>query len=496
MNRNGLHPRFIVAVSLCAIYALPIFLFGGYYIDDLIRSVQGNTDWIYNGRLFSEYFMKSLYFGNKMVDISPLPQLIAIILTSITIALLAKKYCKDHVYLGVLIFLPLWISPFYLQNISYKYDAGLMAMSTLSAVAPFIFIANGKYKLFVFSLASVFSTLNFYQPSINIFSIFIVIDFLYLSNKGDYDRALKRTFTFVAALLAANIIYTLTISKIFVQGDYSLNHSEAATLETLIPTLLQNVNSFYSLIRMSLPKSFLVVLIPSALIFLFTLVLMLIKKKNGSLLKKSIINIAIASSPIIILFFVIGPMLMLQNPTLAPRTLVGFSALLCSLFFLTSWIPSKYKSLAFITIIIPTVYMFEISFAYYNAMRNQNRYEEIIISNIAYDLKLSDTLDKNQILFNGRVKLSPENRLAVETYPLLDFLIPRNLNFSEFWGAIQLKHYDIYLDHTKPNILKENELEICNYPIIKKGIYYNVYNTDLGVIFDINKQVCDKGSNK
>lgn len=140
--------------------------------------------------------------------------------------------------------------------------------------------------------------------------------------------------------------------------------------------------------------------------------------------------------------------------------------------------------------------MFEISFAYYNAMRNQNRYEEIIISNIAYDLKSSDTLDKNQILFNGRVKLSPENRLAVETYPLLDFLIPRNLNFSEFWGAIQLKHYDIYLDHTKPNILKENELEICNYPIIKKGIYYNVYNTDLGVIFDFNKQVCDKGSNK
>jgi hypothetical protein len=495
VNRNGLQPRFIVAVSLCVIYALPIFLFGGYYIDDLIRSIQGNTDWIYNGRLFSEYLMKSLYFGNKMVDISPLPQLIAVGLTAITIALLANKYCKSNIYLGVLIFLPLWISPFYLQNISYKYDAGLMAMSTLSAIAPFIFIANGNYKLFVFSSASVFSTLNFYQPAINIFSIFIVIDFLYLANKGNYDNALKRTFIFVAALLVANIVYTLTISRIFVQGDYSLNHSEAATLKDLIPTLLQNVNSFYSLIRMSLPKSFLVVLIPSVLIFLFTLILMLVKKKNGSLLKKSIINIAIASSPIIILFFIIGPMLVLKNPTLAPRTLVGFSALLCSLFFLTSWIPNKYKSLAFLTIILPTVYMFEISFAYYNAMRNQNRYEEIIISNIAYDLKSSDTIDKNQILFNGRVKLSPENRLAVETYPLLDLLIPRNLNFSEFWGAIQLKHYDIHLDYTKPNTLKENELEICNHPIIKKGIYYNIYDSDLGIIFDFNKKTCDNSSN-
>lgn len=480
---------FLISISLCALYAMPLFFFGGYYIDDLIRSLNGNTDWLANGRPLAELFMSVLFFGNKMIDISPIPQFISLLVVGITITLLSARYFKDRYLVGVLVFLPLWVSPFFLQNISYKYDAALMALSVFFAVISFCYEDKKTSRVFVYAVISSFLSLNLYQPSINLFLIFIVIDFIYNSSKGKYDESMQRALTYSMAFILSNIIYVIVIPRLFVQGEYSTVHSQIDLSGTMLSTIKYNFLSFYHIIKTSLPKSFFLALTPAILISITAMINIFIVENKKPLLKKTLITLLAAIALLASIVAVVGPMILLKTPTLAPRTLVGFSALLCLLLFCCSLLKTK-KSLYLGAIIIPLVYMFEISYAYYNSLANQNRFEQVVISNISKDISEFNGSIHNQIALNGRVPLSPENKLSTSTFPIIKLLIPRTLNNSEFWASVQLEHYGIKMDYTKGNFTNDEKNILCNIKPLKPGVYYNTLSYNSMLIIDFTKGKC------
>lgn len=481
---------FLISISLCALYAMPLFFFGGYYIDDLIRSLNGNTDWLANGRPLAELFMSVLFFGNKMIDISPIPQFISLLVVGITITLLSARYFKDRYLVGVLVFLPLWVSPFFLQNISYKYDAALMALSVFFAVISFCYEDKKTSRVFVYAVLSSFVSLNLYQPSINLFLIFIVIDFIYNSSKGRYEESMKRALTYSTAFILSNIVYVIIIPRLFVQGEYSSDHSQIDLSGTMISTIKYNFLSFYYIIKTSLPKSFLLSLTPAILISITAIINIFIVENKNPPLKKILIILLATIALLASLVAVVGPMILLKTPTLAPRTLVGFSALLCLLLFCCSLLKTKKTSLYLWAIIIPIAYMYEISYAYYNSLANQNRFEQVVISNISKDISEFNGSIHNEIALNGRVPLSPENKLSTSTFPILEFLIPRTLNNSEFWASIQLEHYGIKMDYTKGNFTDEKKNILCNTKPLNHGVYYNTLSYNSMLVIDFTKGEC------
>ncbi|MFM5384208.1 glucosyltransferase domain-containing protein [Aeromonas veronii] len=479
---------FLISMLMCASYAIPIFFGGGYYIDDLIRSINGNTDWLANGRPLAEVFMKFFFFGNKMVDISPMPQFSALVISSLTVTFLSKKYFNENLFIGLLVFIPLWISPFFLQNISYKYDAPIMSISVFFATIVFCHTSKYLLKLFFVSLVSLLASLNFYQPSANIFVIFIVIDFVfYFSNKSN-DEAFKRAIIFISSYIISNILYLLLIPRFFVKGDYSVEHSQVDFSFSIFQTIENNLLSFFYMLKMSIPDSFIFSLAPVTILALISSVKVFVFCSERALIKKIMAVAFLILSWGAICFFVVGPMVLLKTPTLAPRTLIGFSGFLCALFFYSTRIETKNIFFNVVVILIPCVYMYQFSYAYYNAMINQNRYEQIVISNISKSVDEFSSYGFNNVAINGRVKLSPENRLAVDVFPILDFLIPRTLNNVEFWSSIQLMHYDINMNY--PNHENIKSVSMCSFKKIRSGIYFNLYYTNKTLIFDFDKEYC------
>ena len=113
------------------------------YIDDMGRIAFGYKGWDYFNR-FTSQFLSGFLHGNLnyLGDISPLPQLIAIITISFASSLVIFLIGKDYkIRLGdILSVLPISLSPYFLECLSYKFDSPYMALSILTSIFPF-FIA-------------------------------------------------------------------------------------------------------------------------------------------------------------------------------------------------------------------------------------------------------------------------------------------------------------------------------------------------------------------
>ncbi|MDF7784027.1 glucosyltransferase domain-containing protein [Pantoea stewartii] len=493
MDSFNIKKCFFISLGLCSLYSIPLFMFGGYYIDDMLRSLNGNTDWIANGRPIAEIFMKFIYFGKKMADISPIPQLIALGISSITIALLSKRYYKPSQLIGCLIFLPLFISPFYLQNISYKYDAPIMSLSVMFAVLPFIINPKGNYSLFLISSLCCLISLNFYQPALNVYLGFLAIDFFSRVINTDEKPVLSRYLFSLSAYALATIIYTKIISVIFIAGDYSISQSRTLNHDNLIEGIVSNLNSFYNLIKMSLPPMYFLLLIPAALLSAYSVVKKIAPKFKSNISYGLFISLASILAFLFSIASVAGPIILLQSPSIAPRIFLGFSSLLCLIFFCSTISELKNKNIILIALLVPVAYMYEISYAYVNSLNNQNNFERSVISNISGELGLTGSNKENPtkyIFIKGRIPKSPENILSFESYPILQFLVPRTINNSDFWSGVEIRHYGMELSHDD-GLKKLTEGEnICNLLPTRKGPYYNSYIYNEILIIDFDKTIC------
>ncbi|VEI48582.1 Uncharacterised protein [Actinobacillus equuli] len=113
-----------------------------YYIDDLGRSIVGSRGWDNFSRFSSNFLSSILNMSVRLTDISPLTQIISIIILSISSLILVVIFSKKSSYFTLLGSTFLGLSPFYLENMSYKFDSPYMTLAILASLLPFLFIRN------------------------------------------------------------------------------------------------------------------------------------------------------------------------------------------------------------------------------------------------------------------------------------------------------------------------------------------------------------------
>ncbi|MBR5438117.1 MAG: glucosyltransferase domain-containing protein, partial [Clostridia bacterium] len=189
---------FFAILSVCIVSFIAIIRANFYYIDDLGRAIYGYG---ITGD-FSRYIanmLSEIFHGNSwLADISPLPQLIALVIISITAILLlhimSKTIDKKTTKWSFLSLIPICISPYFLSCLSYKYDAPYMALSILVSILPLIFF---KYNTAFYSVTVFISMLTMcmtYQVSSGIFPMLVMIMALLMwTQKTEY----KKLFRFI-----------------------------------------------------------------------------------------------------------------------------------------------------------------------------------------------------------------------------------------------------------------------------------------------------------
>lgn len=147
------------AVLLFAVYVVCYFalLRADYnYKDDVQRLLGGHKSWVEASRYISESAAVFLHTNFYLNDISPLSQLIAMGILTLSSCMLAWNTAGGRPGTAALLASAfIGITPFYFENMSYKFDSPYMAFSMLAGVLPFMFTAT----LPLFTTVSVLSLL-------------------------------------------------------------------------------------------------------------------------------------------------------------------------------------------------------------------------------------------------------------------------------------------------------------------------------------------------
>ncbi len=126
------------------------------YEDDLRRFISGHKSWVGTSRFVSEIAAVFLHTTFYISDISPFTQLYALAELAAASYILAYVITDGRITKRVLFAaVCLGISPFYVENLAYKFDSPYMAFAMLFGVMPFLFIKNIK----AYAAASVISLL-------------------------------------------------------------------------------------------------------------------------------------------------------------------------------------------------------------------------------------------------------------------------------------------------------------------------------------------------
>ncbi|MCR5290529.1 MAG: glucosyltransferase domain-containing protein [Treponema sp.] len=128
-----------VLFTLLCIFFFALLRANYDYQDDITRSFKGHKMWAGGSRFVSETLAVFLHTNFYINDISPITQLFSIAVICVTAYLIAGIIGKGKVTRLSLAAASLFgMTPFFLENMSYKYDCPYMALSVLFAVIPFL----------------------------------------------------------------------------------------------------------------------------------------------------------------------------------------------------------------------------------------------------------------------------------------------------------------------------------------------------------------------
>ena len=410
----------------------PILRANRYYNDDLKRALIGRQGWDSNGRPLTNFLMKLLQcYDHALVDISPLTQIGAIAILAWVGVLIARRYAIASPWMAALVAFPLGGQPFYLENLSYKFDALSMSLAMLLALLPIIALKDDRRGWWLGILA-LFASLNFYQPALNAYLIFILLDLVLAQLHGKTPRQLMMQFYSRALQTGlAMLIYELVVG-IHVNG-WVKQKSEMIHGLYELPLIQTNIVDFSSFIGGSFNAQWWRYVAPVLIVFaLFPIVIGIRYAIAGRPTQPAWVSaILFAISfvlPAAALACVLGPMLLLFNPPIGARVLVGVGALLAAALIvmqaaLRQWHRSDKWTLSIACML--ALGMCSLASAYGNALGEQRNYEDRIAGRLADDLAEFNTSGPiHSILLDGTAGLSPITAHVAEQLPLIRSLVP------------------------------------------------------------------------
>lgn len=445
------------------------------YIDDMGRVDTGYGGWRNFSRYISTFLSRFIHADKYLTDVSPLPQLIAILILAVSgvILLYVISEKKQFSIWQLVITLPLGLSPYFLECISYKYDSPYMALSILAAIFPSLFYKKGSIKYFIAIVISILVVCTTYQPASGIFPMLVIMLAMKSWNEKEDNKTIGR-FIFVSII---GYCLSLLIFKIFIMvpaNTYVSN--EIASIGEIVPVVINNLKKYFGLIITDFKKIWLVIIALMFCAFIYTVVCNTKRKKYLAL------PIAIITL-VFMLFCIFGVYILLKNPLYDPRAMYGFGVLLAIIAIYICTSSRKYISK--ILCLLLSWMFFSFSFTYGNALYVQDKYTDYRVALVIEDLENLNLLNNEKninLQISGTIQLAPNIRNMPQTYNMLNRLIPITFNGDWYWGTYKFFHY-----YDLKNIYQNENLDLKTYdlPILKDTVYHRIRGNDEYVLVEL-----------
>lgn len=479
----------IISLSLIAVllYCLPIVMLDRPYIDDLGRILYGSSGWSANGQPLSDAIMSFMSFGGLLLDISPLNQIISIMILLAALLYYSRKNLNNLSPLVVACCVFFFIaSPFYIENLSYKYDSLPMSLSLAALIVPFCLNARSNSTILI-SMLLVVCSLSLYQASIGLFMILTVFEVVKKYAKSGNGDVVLLLFRRAASLLLGFFLYNKFVSSRFVNGEYNITHSQTLPFTreslTIFKSNFENILWYFEPFLFSIPK---LIWIAYTIISLVTIV-QLIRSQIADGIKKNLLAIIIvALSPILIFAFSFIHLLMLKQPVFAPRVLISFGGAMLFMAYLS--LNSIKNKIAQGIIALPMIWLcLFYSYSYSNSSSSQDMTDTLISSAIYSDVAHYNK-DFEFVNIIGKMPESKQSMIAQSKLPLLSRLIPVYMYYDWIWGAELLNTHGLNLKYKF--IEGDRTSAVCSSKPFSSTKDYNLYDIDNVLIVKFSHIKC------
>ena len=463
---------------------IPLLLANFNYLDDLGRVAIGYRQWSDYSRYVSEYGSVLLHAGTYLTDISPLPQMIAAVFMAVAgvaaICCLKKEDVPSISVLDIAAVLPLALSPYFLECLSYKYDAPYMAFSVLASILPvLVYRYRGTGRLFC--LASVLGMLLMclsYQASSGIYPMLIVFTAFSLWNRGEVKEALRLAGQAVLCYLAGLLIFRFACMP----DVDSYVSTSILPLPQLIPGFFAQLIRYVQLILADFKKIWLLLI--AILSLLFVAVSVRDSKQNRILaffVSAGVLALAFA------LAFGVYPALAIALEE--PRAMFGFGAWIA--FVAVSAAGAKKANVVRLCALALSWCFFTFTLTYGNALIEQKCFAESRIQLVLQDLNdLKQMNDGNfrVVSVSGDIGHAPVVAKIPGSRHILSRLIPTLFSGND-WGENYIYCYygikNIAMLEDGSYLLDKVDITKLDLPVLKDTMFHTIRGDSQCLVIDL-----------
>ena len=436
-DRDQLVAALVVGLLLVFPLALKVPLF----IDDFGRSLNGSYDWSKDGRPLAELIYRFLMLGSDRVMLtSPLGQLLCLPGMAVSSWLLCRVFGHRAIWAGGLATVFLFGQPYALQALSYSFDAPLMVVAVLLALAAAacLVLLKGRRSR-IGAVVLIVASLATYQPANAAYWI-VVLMALLLPPERECRFSWRLLRDLLSCQLMALLIYKYALFSPLELKDYAAHHAKLPSLFALPGVLLANTGSYLHRLGDDWWGTQAgLVLVAAALI---ALVGGCIGSTNGTGWKRvrALGVKAFMALGVVVLSY--GLPLVLAHPVFEPRMFVGIGVVMASLALIATragW-QSWWNRVVAVALAAAAWACITITYAYASAQAAQQALNQQVLQSVTQTIQDNGypTSAFDRVVITGRTPRAPIAENTFRTIPYLRNLVkPVKGNW---WGHIGLKH--------------------------------------------------------
>lgn len=468
---------FLILLIIHLAAMLPLILADGLYADDGARTYQMYGFSTTFARHLEKYLSYFLWAGKKFPNISPLPQLLAAVLNAVN-ALLAlriltgKQKYKVWEYAAIL---PMALSPYCMQCMSYQYDACFMSLSVTFCLVPFLFLReDGRGKLLPYGIASfvgMLCMLLIYQVSWCVYPMLVAFLCLLYWNRGDSYKSIGK---FLLISVISCVLATLCFWLIYLATGEEIAYADP-TLNLSFSFVLEKYETWFEIAYTSLLDQWVLLFVVLAVFFIIATI---VSSKRQKWLA-GIFSVLILGITFILSFGLYPWMSTTANVI---RYMLGVGIWMAFIAILA--VQLHRDVVAKIAAIALGWCLFVFQYIYGNVVEEQIEYGESIEQAVIDDLNELD-LDyaSGQIesQYEGGIgtapvvyKLSDEMRTAIQNISVKFFV-----TVQPPWDSATCE-IDILFNMTRAS----EDLTEMDLPLVVETYYYNIYADDTHVLIE------------
>lgn len=467
-NRDAL----IISLVLSFAYVYPVINAGVYYIDDLARSQTGYLGWTPLGRPLSDFIFFILSFGGSTsVDVSPLPQILSFIVMGFTIRHISKNLFGEQTISSVICSSLIFLTPFFLHNVIYKYDSLSMVLSLSACVYAVYFRSQDKKIEVAVKSALLICSLCLYQVSAVAFIMLLSLNYLSEICKRNEISA-KVLIIDALSLFSAYAIY-FSILNLFINTKRS---ETIFSQNTWADLLLLNIKKFISMYTSGFGNfESSIILIGSLLAISIYIIILINKWKYLNNILTKFIACAFLVLPAALILASMLTIVILKESLILPRiaTSFGFVLLWCSLL-----IYIRFKTLAGVFGVLLASSAIISSFALSSAAADQYSKDKMLISEIKQSITNNSELSRSKTTTFGIA-----NESMVAKINSISFPIVKMINSRVYDGTASIMLTRSGLEGVNFSFARkmwmEKAISVCKkqIPVVRNN-EFSIYNKD------------------